>query len=82
MGELERGFPGEKAGLQVGDRIVAIDHKPIKTWSELTEVVHASADKPLLVEWQRNGKTFQAEITPQKQVLPDRDIGSFVFCAV
>jgi regulator of sigma E protease len=75
VGELERGFPGEKAGLQVGDRIVAIDHKPIKTWSELTEVVHASADKPLLVEWQRNGKTFQAEITPQKQVLPDRDIG-------
>lgn len=75
IGDVKQDFPGVKAGLQVGDRIVAINDKPIRTWSELTEVVHASPEKPLLVEWQRNGETFRAEIVPQKQILPDRDIG-------
>jgi regulator of sigma E protease len=75
VGGLQQDFPGIKAGLQVGDRIVSINDKPIRTWSELTEVIHASPEKPLSIEWQRNGKTFRAEIIPQKQTLPDRDIG-------
>lgn len=75
VGGLHQDFPGIKAGLQIGDRIVAINGKAIRTWSELTEVVHASAEKPLTVEWQREGETFHAEIIPRVEKLQNQEIG-------
>ncbi|MBN2093488.1 RIP metalloprotease RseP [candidate division KSB1 bacterium] len=75
VGGLQQDFPGAKAGIQIGDRIVAIDGKPIKTWSELTEVIHASPGKPLTIQWQRNEQTMTAEITPREEKLQDGEIG-------
>jgi len=75
VGDLQDDFPGIKAGLQVGDRIIAIDGKPIKTWSEMTDVIHSSPEKALAIEWLRAGDTIRAEITTKRQKLQDRDIG-------
>ncbi|UCE05801.1 MAG: RIP metalloprotease RseP [bacterium] len=75
VGGLRQDFPGFKAGLQVGDRIVAIDGKPIATWSELTEVIHGSSEDPLTVEWLRDGLTKSAVITPRRENLQGKEIG-------
>jgi len=75
VGSLREDFPGIKAGLQIGDRIVAIDGKPIRTWSELTEVIHGSPEKLLTVEWVRDGLTMTAEITPRRENLQGTEIG-------
>ena len=75
VGGVQDDFPGIKAGLQVGDRIVAINGKPIKTWSEMTEVIHSSPEQTLAIEWLRGGDTTRAEIIPKRQKLQDRDIG-------
>ena len=39
--------PRERAGLREGDRVVAIDGKPVATWVDFTAAVRASAGKPL-----------------------------------
>lgn len=75
VGDLQTDFPGLKAGLQVGDRIVAIDNKSIRTWDELTEVIHANPEKELLVEWLRKGQKLKAPIIPRREKLPGKEIG-------
>ncbi len=75
VGSLEEDYPGAKAGLQIGDRILAIDGKPIKTWHELTKIIHSSPEKPLRIEWRRDGDIFSSEITPRPQKIQDKEIG-------
>jgi len=75
VGSLQRDFPGMKAGLKEGDRIVAIDGRPIRTWDDLTEIVHASPDKKLTVEWERNGELMKAEIVPKREKFQGQEIG-------
>lgn len=62
--------PAAAAGIEVGDRITSIDDAPIETWSELVEVIHASAEKPLQITWERDGQPFSAEITPELAKVP------------
>lgn len=64
VGGLEPNYPASKAGLQIGDRIVTINGQPIRTWTELTEFIHPRAGQKIVVEWQRNGERFSAEMEP------------------
>jgi len=59
----------DKAGIQVGDRIVEIDGKKNPTWEDITLKEIASAGRPLAVTIERSGKTLEATVTP---VLDDR----------
>ncbi|MGH7726270.1 MAG: RIP metalloprotease RseP [Candidatus Eiseniibacteriota bacterium] len=65
VGSVVIGTPAYLAGLQGGDRIVAIGGKPISRWRELTDVVSRSAGKPLDFAVDRKGKAFNVTITPQ-----------------
>jgi regulator of sigma E protease len=64
---LSPGWPAEKAGIVQGDRILTVEGKQIAEWDQLLEVIHASPDKPLLVTWDHQGETKQAEITPKRE---------------
>ncbi len=75
VGILNAGYPAEKAGLQVGDQIVAINDKPIKTWHDLTDIIHAHADSAMLFEWRRGEEKFSAIITPIKERKGGKEIG-------
>ncbi len=37
VGGVEKGSPAEQAGIPKGDRIVAIDGKPVAAWEELSK---------------------------------------------
>ncbi|NOZ60618.1 MAG: RIP metalloprotease RseP [Calditrichaeota bacterium] len=65
VGGLIEGSPAQGAGLQSGDRIVSIENQPIKTWTQLTEIVHKHPQEPLSIVWERDGRQFSAEITPE-----------------
>ena len=64
IGNVVLGNPAYAAGLAAGDRIVAIDGRPISRWRELTTAVTASAGVPLKFTVQRAGRTFDVMITP------------------
>ncbi|MBL8752788.1 MAG: RIP metalloprotease RseP, partial [Planctomycetes bacterium] len=38
------------AGMRAGDRIVAVDDQPVRTFDDLREIVEGSADKPLAIQ--------------------------------
>lgn len=67
VGGVVPDYPAQKAGLQTGDKIVAINGKPVSEWYDMTEIIRASAEKPLTLSIERNNKLIDLTITPKKQ---------------
>lgn len=75
VGSLQEDFPAVKAGMQVGDRIVSIDGDTVKTWADMTGIIHNSPEKKLEIAWKRNGEIMTAEIVPRNQAVQGKNIG-------
>jgi regulator of sigma E protease len=56
VGQVESNTPAAKAGLQVGDRVVAIDGRAAKTFERVSVLIRASHGKPITVTVDRGGK--------------------------
>ena len=64
VGDVAEGYPAKKAGLQKGDRIVAIDGRPVDTWNTMKEIISHSKGDPLAVTVRRGEETLTVDITP------------------
>ena len=69
IGHVMPDSPAAKAGIQDGDRIVALDGKQNPTWEDVGIKELTSASRPMYLTVQRNGKRFDTTVTP---VLNDR----------
>lgn len=58
------GMGAEKAGLQKGDVIIAVNGVPLHSTMKLHELVRASAGKPLDVAYARAGERAKVAVTP------------------
>src|SRR5579885_3186044 len=56
LAAVERGFPGEKAGLKNGDLLIAVNGQPIHSAAKFQDVTRASNGKPLQIEYRRDGQ--------------------------
>jgi regulator of sigma E protease len=65
VGRVAEKMPAQAAGLKEGDLIVRVEHQDITKWEDLVAIIHAAPEKPLLIEWQRDGQSQSATITPQ-----------------
>lgn len=57
--------PATAAGLVTGDRITAIDGRPVTTFREIQEIVTGSADRSLALTVERGGTVREVRVTPQ-----------------
>lgn len=62
------GSPAMKAGLQAGDKILAIDGKKVRIRGEVSKIIHNSLDKELLFKVDRNDQilTFYVNTESRK----------------
>src|SRR5713226_1788141 len=67
IGEVTPGKPAALAGLQVGDRIVAVDDEPINDFGDLRMLISAHAGTPLRVVYVRNGIRHETTMTPVRE---------------
>lgn len=74
IGTLVKGYPGEKAGLKVGDRILSVGGVPVDGYFEVVRRVReASAAfgkddaKPIAFEVQREGQRLSFDVTPRAE---------------
>ncbi len=63
--KLTANSPAVEAGLKKGDRIVAIDGQPIRSWDDLGAAVRPSAGQQLEVTVERNGERINLPVTPE-----------------
>jgi len=69
------GGPAARAGLEPGDRFVAIDDAPIAAWEDLVRVVRASAGKQLRARVDRGGVVREIALTPESVSQGDVTLG-------
>ncbi len=67
IGAISPGYPATHAGLQVGDRIVAVNDEAIKDFDDLRLTITMNAGTPLKVEYVRNGVHHTTTLTPVRQ---------------
>jgi len=56
IGEVTPNFPASQAGMVKGDRILAINGQPVKTWEEMTKIIHALPDTQVVIRWEHAGE--------------------------
>lgn len=65
---VSEGLPAEKAGLEPGDLIVAVDGQPIGSFFTFRETVLGSGGRPLDIRIARDGETRTVRLEPEKTV--------------
>ncbi len=65
LGQISEGGRAEAAGLQPGDRIVAVNGEAIGSWFELVEFIRNAPEQTLQVTVERNGSEQSLSVTPE-----------------
>ncbi|WLD95189.1 RIP metalloprotease RseP [Alkalihalobacillus sp. AL-G] len=64
LGKVVDGDPAAEAGLQKGDRVLAVDGEAVNTWEELVIVIQKNPNEELQFSIERNGETVSVPVTP------------------
>jgi regulator of sigma E protease len=59
------GRPADRAGLEKGDSIIAVNGSPVRRWTEVTERVSVSAGQEVTLEVIRGGRPLTIRVTPE-----------------
>ncbi len=57
--------PANKAGIKVGDEVVAFDHKPLPPWNQIQNFLKNNIGKPIKVTVARSGKLKDVILVPE-----------------
>jgi regulator of sigma E protease len=75
VGEVLNDSPAQKAGLNEGDRILAVDGAAVTNWEGFVTIVRASPGRPLALKVERDGRPMTLAITPESAREGDKTIG-------
>ncbi len=73
VGEVIKNAVAEKAGMKKGDRIIEIEGASIKTWHDMTAIIHGSPEKPLRLKIKRDENFLELTVTPEKKTFKSPD---------
>ena len=69
IGGLQKGFPAEVAGLEVGDRVISVNGIACKEWFDVvknvTEQANLFPEKPIIMEVQRDSQILRIPVMPK-----------------
>lgn len=70
--QVQDGSAAQKAGLQVGDRIVKVDGQPLTRWSLFASTVRDKPDADIALDIELNGETRSLILTPDSKTTGGR----------
>lgn len=82
VGPVVNGMPAQRAGLEAGDRILAINGQRIASGDQLVGLIHDSLGKALHVLYERNGVQGHVTVTPTHCPAPQSALGCIGFSPV
>ncbi len=75
IGFVEAGSPAANAGLKLGDRIVEIDGRTVRTWQDAVDLISKSPGKALQLAVQRGDALIKLETTPRAVQSEGKTVG-------
>lgn len=73
-GLLPKG-PAERAGMQIGDKIIAIDGVPVKTWDEMAGLIQGKPGQSTELQVRRGEQLVNLQVKPDVQVKNGKKFG-------
>lgn len=73
VGDILEDGPAARAGLESGDRVLAIDGDSIRYWEELERTVQDGVGEELSLRLRRGDREFEKYIVPVEQTVRKRD---------
>lgn len=67
LAQVAENSPAARGGLEVGDKLLTIEGSEITSWKEFVEIVAASAELPLVLQVERQGKVLERQVTPENR---------------
>ena len=67
IGTFAENSVGQAAGLKPGDRVTAIDGKPIETWDQFSMAIVAKAKRQVTIGYLRDGRPAEIILVPAAQ---------------
>ncbi len=64
IGSFSTNSVASAAGLQVGDRIVSVDSKPVATWEQYRMQIIPKAKRTVTIGFDRDGKLMERQVVP------------------
>ena len=64
LGQVEPGYPADKAGLKKGDLLISVDGQPLHSQIKFQEITKNSGGKPIEIEYQRKGVKHTVTVQP------------------
>ena len=65
VGQVREGSPADLAGIQKGDRVLAVEGRPVASWDALKEAVKDRAGDPLVFHVARGEAALDVTVTPE-----------------
>lgn len=75
IGKISTDSVAERAGLAVGDEVVAIDGKAIDHWMDVVSAIRAAANREIEIEYRRGDQATSVRLTPAEAVENGRRLG-------
>lgn len=75
LGSILENGPASLAGLKEGDKVIAVDGKPLLDGLEFLEIINASAGKTLLLLVKQGVQEFEVKLTPESHDVNGQKIG-------
>jgi regulator of sigma E protease len=60
----DNGYPAHTAGLETGDRVIAIDSEPVENYREIQMAITRSPDEEVTLTVDRDGRVFDIPVVP------------------
>lgn len=71
LGAVLEGGAADRAGLQVWDRVTAVDGVAVESWDDLVDAVQAAPQRSTHWTFERGGLVLEARVTPEAQIGED-----------
>ncbi len=71
IGGVTDNTPAARAGLQKGDRVLAVGSHQVTRWDELSQLIRQGGEEPVVVTVKRGEQVLKIEVTPQRMETPD-----------
>jgi regulator of sigma E protease len=67
IGFIRKDSPAAHSSLAVGDKLKAVDHQPIKDWSQLMKFIQSHPDQEVIFTISRGGKSMDIKVKTGSQ---------------
>ncbi|MCF7354313.1 sigma E protease regulator RseP [Vibrio sp. CK2-1] len=77
ISSITEGSAAEKSGLQVGDKLIAINGEAVTTWQQFVDTVVANPEQEVSLKVNRNGQDLTLSLFPASKTLKNGDTIGF-----